>query len=98
MTAARTPQARSGQALRIGVDPAAVSPSRVIAETARIAPLLVLTGHAFADLIAELGGPDAAWRQLLRIATNVNRPIGVNLTDRRGHQHHGVHRAEGLDG
>jgi hypothetical protein len=64
---------------RITIDAEQVRPSRAIAVAARSAPLLVLSHRAFSDLADELGDHDAAIRQVLRIATNAGKPIGINL-------------------
>jgi hypothetical protein len=64
---------------RVSINAAAVSPARAIAATARTGPLVVLTGRIFNDLAAELGGVEGAMRHLLRVAENVQKPIGVNF-------------------
>ena len=64
---------------RVTIDPATVSPARAIAAAARSAPLLVVSHRAFNDLCHELGDLDAAVRHLSRVATNIRRPIGVNM-------------------
>lgn len=71
-------------AATLTIDAARVSPSRALARLARAAatsggPLVVITGRAYAELVAELGGPEAAARHLFRVATNTGRPIAVNL-------------------
>ena len=65
--------------LRVAIDAATVSPSRAIAATARTGPLVCLTGRAFRDLVAELGGVEPAMRHLLRVSENVGKPIAVNM-------------------
>ena len=65
-------------AMRLAVDAGAVSVARSIAAAARLAPLLVITHRSLADLADELGGYEQAARRLLTIATNANKPIGVN--------------------
>ena len=64
--------------LRVAVDAGAVSVARSIAAAARLAPLLVITHRALADLADELGGYEPAARRLLAIATDADRPIGVD--------------------
>ena len=69
---------------RILSDPAAVRPSRAIAAAARAAayaggPLVCVTHRAYADLVAELGSDEAAFRCLVKLAGNTRRPIAVNL-------------------
>ena len=64
--------------LRVTVDSAAVSLSKALAASARLAPLLVITHRAFADLAEELGGYEQAVRYLLKVATTAGKPIGVN--------------------
>ena len=65
--------------LNLRVDPAAVQMSRAIRVAAQASPLLVITGRAFGDLAAELGGAEAAVGELLSVAESVNRPIAVNM-------------------
>ena len=65
--------------LTVRVDPAAVSMARAIRVAAAGAPMLVITGRAFSDLAAELGGADAAAGHLLELAQQTGRPIGVNF-------------------
>ena len=69
---------------RILSDPAAVRPSRAIAAAARAAAyaggsLVCMTGRAYGDLAAELGGDEAAVRYLVKLAGNTGRPILANL-------------------
>jgi hypothetical protein len=71
-------------ATRVTIDARRVSPAQAIAAAARAAPLLMLTGRAFAELVAELGGHDAAMRHLLRVSERVNRPIGCNFPTPEG--------------
>lgn len=71
-------------AATLTVDAARVSPSRALARLARAAaysggPLVVVTGRAYGELIAELGGDDAAVQYLARVVTGTSRPIAVNL-------------------
>jgi hypothetical protein len=66
--------------LSLKVDPAAISMAGAIRVAARAAPLPVLTGRALADLAAELGSMEAAMAEVLAIATETGRPIGVNFT------------------
>ena len=61
------------------VDPAAVQMSRAIRVAAQASPLLVITGRAFGDLAAELGGFEAAVGELLAVAEANNRPMAVNM-------------------
>ncbi len=63
--------------------------ARSLAAVARAAardggPGVCITGRAFADLAAELGGDAAAARHLLRVATNTARPIAVNFPTAEG--------------
>jgi hypothetical protein len=67
------------KALTITADPARVSMASAIRATAEAAPLLVLTVRAVRDLVAELGGEEAAVRFLLELAEINDRPIGVNV-------------------
>ena len=61
------------------IDAARIAPSASLRVAARSAPLLILTGRALGELVAELGGYEAAGRYLITVATNVGRPIGVNF-------------------
>ncbi len=63
------------------IDADHISPSRSIAALARAAgrTLVVVTGRAYADLVDELGGDEAAARRLFEIATDTGRPLAVNL-------------------
>ncbi len=63
------------------IDADHISPSRSIAALARAAgrTLVVVTGRSYADLVDELGGDEAAARQLIEIATATGRPIAVNF-------------------
>jgi hypothetical protein len=68
----------------VTVDAEQVSVARSLAALARASardggPPLVVTGRAYGELVAELGSDEAAARHLARIATNVGRPICVNL-------------------
>jgi hypothetical protein len=60
---------------RVTIDAERVPPSKALAVLARSVPLLVVTHRAY----AELGGEDAAVRHLARVATDVGKPIAVNL-------------------
>ena len=51
----------------------------VLVAGARMAPLLILTGRALADLTAELGSDDAAYRHLASVSENIGKPVGVNF-------------------
>ena len=64
---------------KITVDPQAVSMAAAIRTAAESAPLVTLTGRALADLAAELGDIAAAAQFLTDLATEVGRPISVNL-------------------
>ena len=64
--------------LRVMVDSAAVSPSKALAASAKLAPLLVITHRALDDLAEECGGYEQAARYVLKVATNAGKPIGVN--------------------
>jgi hypothetical protein len=70
--------------LRITVDSDCVSPARSIATAARLSPLLVLTHRALADLEAELGSYEAAYRHLARVAERAGKPLGVNFPTAEG--------------
>ena len=61
--------------MTVTVDAERVSPSKALRVAAGSAPLLVVTGRA----LGELGGVEAAVRFLITVATNVGRPIGVNV-------------------
>jgi len=68
----------------IAIDAERVSPARSLAALARLSArdgssLVVVTGRAYGELVDELGGDDAAARHLARVATNVGRPLAVNL-------------------
>jgi len=65
---------------RVQVDAATVSPSRSLAMTARLAPLVVVTDRCYREMVDELGDADAVVRHIARIATDLGKPIGVNLT------------------
>ena len=68
------------RAATVTIDAATVSPSKALAATARLAPLVVVTGRAYGEMLAELGSDELVITHLIRVATNVDRPIGVNLT------------------
>jgi hypothetical protein len=70
---------RSGAGLRVEIDPRRVSLLASIRTAAAGVPLFVLTGRALANLVAEVGGHDAAAAELLKIATANGRPIGINF-------------------
>ncbi len=70
--------------LRVTVDSDAVSVAEAIAEAARHVPFLILTDRLFGDLAHELGGEQEATHHLIRVATNTDKPLAVNV--------------EGLDG
>ena len=61
------------------IDAATVSPSKALAATARLAPLVVVTGRAYGEMLAELGDAEAVIAHLVRVATNVGKPLAVNL-------------------
>ena len=63
----------------VTIDAATVSPSKALAATARLAPLVVVTDRCFGEMLAELGGAVAASAHLVRVATNVGKPLAVNL-------------------
>ena len=72
------------RAATVMVDAERVSIARSLTVLARASardngPLVVVSHRAYADLAAELGGHDRAARRLLRIATNVGRPLAVNI-------------------
>jgi len=64
----------------VTIDAATVSPSKALAMTARLAPLVVVTGRAYGEMLAELGSDELVIAHVIRVATNVGKPIGVNLT------------------
>jgi len=64
----------------VQIDAATVSPSKALAATARLAPLVVVTDRCYAEMLAELGDADAVVRHMARVATNVGKPLTVNLT------------------
>ena len=68
------------RAATVTIDAATVSPSKALAATARLAPLVVVTGRAYGEMLAELVAAELVIAHLIRVATNVDRPIGVNLT------------------
>jgi hypothetical protein len=70
---------RRGGKLTIRADPNAVSMAATIRAAAGAAPLFILTGRAFGDLSAELGGFEAAAGYLHRVAVEIGRPIGINF-------------------
>ena len=55
-----------------------VSPAGTLAAAVRAVPLVVVSHRALDALADELGGYDRAARRLLEIATDADRPIGVN--------------------
>ena len=61
------------------IDAATISPSKTLAMTARLAPLVVVTGRAYGEMLAELGDAEAVIAHLIRVATNVGKPLAVNL-------------------
>jgi hypothetical protein len=65
--------------VRVTIDAAAVSPAQAITAAAQDTGLLILSGRTFNELLAELGGLEAAMQHLLCTATTTNRPIGVNV-------------------
>jgi hypothetical protein len=65
--------------LKVQVDRRAISMAASIRTAARSAPLFVLTGRALGDLAAELGGFDQAAAELLAMAAETGRPIGINV-------------------
>ncbi len=65
---------------RVAFDPAAVSPSRALARLAGAGDaLIVVTGRMFSDIAAELGSYDRAARFLAKVATDIGRPLALNL-------------------
>jgi hypothetical protein len=70
--------------MHVTIDSTTISPARAVMAAARGGPLVILTERALRDLAAELGGDDAAVRHLERVATNVNRPIGANMSSAEG--------------
>jgi len=65
--------------LHITAASAAVSIASAIRVAAEAAPLLVITGQAFDDLGAELGGEEAAATFLLALAEEIGHPLGLNV-------------------
>ena len=65
--------------LHLTVDADAHFMVAAIRQTARAAPLMVITQRALVELAAELGGYEAATDSLLQVAEDLNRPVGVNL-------------------
>lgn len=55
------------RSLTVTTSPSTISMSKAISSAAAMAPLLILTGRAFAALVDELG------------SENVGRPIGTNF-------------------
>ena len=72
--------------LRLSIDPASVRITDAIRGAAHVAPCLVLGQAALVDLVAELGGMEAAAAYLLTIAEELDRPIGVNVEQGNGLQ------------
>ncbi len=66
-----------GSTARILAAPASMVDA--IRAAARAAPMLCLTGRAFADLAAELGGMDTAVTYLLELAESIGKPLGINF-------------------
>ena len=64
----------------VTIDAATVSPSKALAGTARLAPLVVVTDRCYGEMLAELGSDELVIAHLIRVATNADKPIGVNLT------------------
>jgi hypothetical protein len=79
-----TTQPAPSGTLRLTINSARISPAKSIAATARTGPLVILSDRAFRDLQAELGGLEAAMAHLLRVASNVNKPLGINLETGEG--------------
>ena len=61
------------------IDVATVSRSKAVAATARLAPLVVVSDRAYGEMLAELGDAEAVIAHLVRVATNVGKPLAVNL-------------------
>jgi hypothetical protein len=66
--------------MHVTIDSATVSTAKAIQATARSGPLVVLTDRAYGNLVDELGGLEPAMLHLLRVAENVGRPIGLNVS------------------
>ena len=64
----------------VTIDAEHVSPSKALGVTARLAPLVVVTDRCYGEMLAEFGSDELVIAHLIRVATNVDRPIGVNLT------------------
>ena len=67
------------RSMTVTVDSRRVSPSRVIRESAGLAPLTMVPARMLLALVDELGGQDQATRFLADIAEQIGRPVGVNL-------------------
>jgi len=63
----------------VTIDAARASPSKVIRESAGLAPLTIASGRMLIELADELGGQEAAGAFLYDIAEQTGRPVGVNL-------------------
>jgi len=72
---------RTGGTLNIQVDPEAVSVAESIRTAAEVAPLLVLSSRALANLADELGTMEAAAEYLQGVAEATNKPLAVNIPD-----------------
>jgi len=65
--------------MHVLADASKVSMAASIQATAQVAPLLVLTTRALAELSDELGGMDVAATYLLELAEDIGHPIAVNV-------------------
>jgi hypothetical protein len=73
--------------VHVTVDPSKVRPSHAIAVTVGgSTALLMVTSAMFGGLTVELGSDDAALAYLLDMATQVDRPLGVNGSIEDGSQ------------
>lgn len=66
-------------ALRVTVDRDSGAVAAAIEQAARTVPLLVLTGRALSALADELGSMEAAAEHLCRVATEIRKPVCVNI-------------------
>jgi len=64
----------------VTIDAEHVSPSKALGVTARLAPLVVVTDRCYGEMLAEFGSDELVIAHLIRVATNADKPIGVNLT------------------
>jgi len=63
----------------VTIDAATTSRSKALGVTARLAPLVVVTDRCYGEMLAELGSDEAVIAHLIRVATNVGKPLAVNV-------------------